>query len=71
MADILVVFFHIHFHRLAGLSSVDLTTCLGDGVRVMESTLRGCPLQGSILALSVLCLWGLRFSLGLLFLNNV
>jgi len=69
MADILVTFFHILFHRLAGLSSVNLTTCLGDGVRVMESTLPGCPLQGSILALSVLCVWGLCFSLGLLSLN--
>ena len=28
-----MVFFHIHFHRLASLSSVDLTTFLGDGVK--------------------------------------
>jgi len=48
---------------------VDLTTFLGDGVIGMESTLPDCPLEGSILALSMLYLWGLCFLLGLLSLS--
>ena len=60
-ADMFVVFFHTHFPRLAVLSSVDLTRFLGDSVKDVEPTVPGCPLQGSVLALSMLCLWGLCF----------
>lgn len=60
-ADTLAVFLHIHFHRLVGLSSVDLITFLGDGVKSHGVSIARLPFTGQHISTFSVMSMGLIF----------